>query len=297
MTRVVVTGGTGFLGTPLVERLRADGHRVVIFTRHPRGADDLRWEPEALSTEAVRAIDGAAAVIHLAGASIAGGRWTTQRKALIRDSRVQSTRGLASAILTARQPPPVFISGSAMGIYGSRGDEPLTEDSTPGSGFLAGITVEWEREALAAASATRLVLLRTGLALDRSGGALPQIASPFYFFAGGPLGSGRQYMSWIHRDDWVEVVCWALASASVTGPLNATAPNPVTNREFAKTLGRVLRRPAFMPTPALALRLALGEMADEMLLGGQRVLPAKAQALGFTFRYPRLEPALREALK
>ena len=273
--RVVVAGGTGFLGTPLVERLRGDGHTVTVLAR---GSDVL---------------DGADAVINLAGASIAGGRWTATRKALIRDSRVRTTAALAAAILASRQPPIVFISGSAIGIYGSRGDEPLTEDAPPGSDFLASVAIAWEREALAAAPVTRVVLVRTGLALGQPGGALPQIALPFYFFAGGPMGSGRQYMSWIHRDDWVEMVRWALSNTAVNGPLNATAPNPVTNREFATTLGRVLHRPAFLPTPALALRLALGEMADALLLGGQRVLPAKAQALGFTFRYPLLEPALR----
>ena len=180
-----------------------------------------------------------------------------------------------------------------MGFYGVHQDESLTEASPAGNDFLASVCVEWEREALAAASATRVVTIRTGLALDRSGGALPQIARPFSFFAGGPMGSGHQYMSWIHRDDWVRMVHWAMTNAQVSGPLNAAAPNPVTNREFAKTLGRVLRRPAFVTTPPFALRLALGEMADALLLSGQRILPAKAQSLGFTFRYPQLEPALR----
>ncbi len=291
--RVIVTGGTGFLGGALVERLRGDGHTITVLTRGPTGAGAVHWDPETPSAEWTSTLDGADAVIHLAGASIAGGRWTPKRKALIRDSRVKSTRAVATAIRAARRPPSVFVSGSAMGIYGSRGDEPLTEDSPPGSSVLASVCVEWEREALAAASASRVVLVRTGLALDRSGGALPRIALPFSFFAGGPIGSGRQYMSWIHRDDWVEMVRWALSNSAVSGPLNATAPNPVTNREFAKTLGRVLGRPAFVPTPAFALRLALGEMAEELLLTGQRVLPAKAQSLGCTFRYPLLEPTLR----
>lgn len=292
--RVAVAGGTGFLGGTLVERLRGDGHTVTVLTRGPSGAGRVHWDPEAPTAEWSSTIDGSDAVINLAGESIAGGRWTAARKALIRDSRVKSTRALASAIGAARRPPAVFVSGSAMGIYGSRDDEPLTEDSAPGSDFLASVGIEWEREALAAAPVTRVVLLRTGLALDKSGGALPQIAMPFYFFAGGPLGSGQQYMSWIHRDDWVELVRWSLSNPAVTGPMNATAPNPVTNREFARTLGRVLRRPALVPTPAFALRLALGEMGDALLLSGQRVLPAKAQSLGFTFRYSLLEPALRE---
>ncbi len=291
--RIVVTGGTGFLGGALVERLRGDGHTVTVLTRGRSAAGAVHWDPETAAAEWTSTLDGADAVIHLAGSSIAGGRWTEARKALIRDSRVRSTRALVAAIRAARQPPTVLVSGSAIGIYGPRGDEPLPEDSPPGSGFLAGVCVEWEREALAAASVSRVVLVRTGLALDKSEGALPQIVRPFYFFAGGPIGSGGQFMSWIHRDDWVEMVRWSLSNPAVSGPMNASAPNPVINREFARTLGRVLRRPAFMPTPAFALRLALGEMADELLLTGQRVLPSKAQSLGFTFRYPLLEPALR----
>jgi uncharacterized protein len=293
--RVVITGGTGFLGTPLVERLGGDGHVVTVLSRHPRAAGEVHWDHVTPTGEWTSALGGADAVIHLAGASIAGGRWTPERKALIRNSRVTSTRALAAALLAAKRPPVVFVSGSAMGIYGSRGDERLTEASQPGSDFLASVSLDWEREAQAAAPVTRVVLLRTGLALGRSGGALPQIALPFRLFAGGPLGSGRQYMSWIHRDDWVEMVRWTLSNPAVSGPLNATAPNPVTNREFAAILGRVLRRPALVPTPPFALRLALGrEMADALLLGGQRVLPSNAQSHGFVFRYPLLEPALRE---
>jgi uncharacterized protein len=292
--RIAVTGGTGFLGSALVGRLRGEGHTVTVLTRNPSRPGEIRWSADGPSPEWTSAIEETDAVIHLAGASIAGGRWTASRKALIRDSRVRSTRALAAAILAARRPPSVFISGSALGFYGPHGDEPLTDDSPAGSDFLASVCVEWEREARAAASVTRLVLLRTGLALDKEGGALPQMALPFYFFAGGPLGSGRQYISWIHRDDWVEMVRWALTNGVVTGPLNATAPSPVTNREFARTLGRALHRPSWVTTPALPIRLALGEMADALLLTGQRVLPGKAEALGFKFRFPVLEPALRE---
>ena len=291
--RIVVTGGTGFLGGALVGRLRGDAHTITVLTRGPSGAGAVHWDPETPAAEWTSTLDGADAVIHLAGASIAGGRWTTRRKAVIRDSRVKSTRAVVAAIRAARQPPGVLVSGSAIGIYGSRGDEALTEGSPLGSDFLASVGIEWERAALEAAPVTRVVLVRTGLALDRSGGALPQIALPFYFFAGGPIGSGNQYMSWIHRDDWVEMIRWSLSNDAVSGPLNATAPNPVANREFAKALGGVLRRPGFMPTPAFALRLALGEMAEALLLSGQRVLPAQAQSLGFTFRHPQLEPALR----
>jgi uncharacterized protein (TIGR01777 family) len=290
--RVVIGGGSGFLGAALAERLRARGDEVTVLARHAGKAGEVRWTGDPTSTDWFSSVDGADAVVNLAGAGIADKRWTPQRKTAIRDSRVNATRALVAAITSARRKPAVFLSGSAIGIYGPRGDEAVTEETPPGSDFLARVCVDWEREALVAAPFTRVVLLRTGLALHHSGGALPQMAMPFRLFAGGPVGSGRQYMSWIHRDDWVEMVQWSIATAAVAGPLNLSAPNPVPNREFAQVLGRTLGRPAFMPAPALALRLALGEMA-EALLTGQRVLPARAQALGFTFRYPRLEDALR----
>jgi uncharacterized protein len=297
--RIVIAGGSGFLGSRLRQRLAADGHEVVALTRRPRASGDVAWNPErdagpaeaGHSPEWMRTIDGAGAVINLAGESIAGRRWTAARKAALRDSRIASTRAIAAAIAAAR-PPGVLVNGSALGIYGPHGAEPVTEDTPPGTDFLSGLAVEWEAEARRAEPITRVVLLRTGLVLDRDEGALPQMALPFRLMAGGPLGSGRQFMAWIHVADWVEMTRWAVITSAVTGPLNATAPQPVTNREFAKTLGRVLRRPAVMPAPALALKIVLGEMAD-MLLTGQRVLPARAQALGFAFRYPQLEPALR----
>jgi uncharacterized protein (TIGR01777 family) len=299
--RIVLAGGSGFLGSALRRRLAADGHEVVTLSRRPRGQGDVAWNPDRgdgpaaarRSSDWVHTIDGAGAVINLAGESIAGKRWSPARKAALRDSRIRSTRAIVGAITAAQRPPSVLINGSAIGIYGPHGDEPVTEDTLPGADFLSALAVEWEAEARAAEARTRVVLLRTGLVLDSSGGALPQMALPFKLMAGGPVGSGTQYLSWIHVDDWVEMVAWALRTAAVTGPLNATAPEPVTNREFAKTLGRVLGRPAFMPAPGFALKLLLGEMADALLLTGQRVLPRKAQALGFTFRYPRLEEALR----
>ncbi len=295
--RIVVTGGTGFLGSALVGRLRGEAHEVTVLTRQPQRPGHIGWNPESTSGAWGSMLEGADAVVHLAGESIAGGRWTKRRKARIRDSRIRTTRGLVAAILAAREPPAVLISGSAIGYYGLHGDESLTEAAPAGNDFLASLCVDWEREALAASSATRVVTIRSGLAVDRMGGALPRMAKPFHFFMGGPVGSGRQYMSWIHRDDWVQMVYWAITNQQVTGPLNATAPNPVTNLEFARTLGRVLRRPARITTPPFALRLRFGEMADALLLNGQRVIPAKAESLGFTFRYPQLEPALHEALR
>jgi uncharacterized protein len=296
---ILIAGGTGFLGTALSKQLRADGHRVVILTRRPRGPDEIPWSPterpaqDDSSAEWSRALDGADAVINLAGESIAGQRWTPARKHAIRASRADATRALVSAINSVARVPPIFISGSAIGIYGTLDDQPVSEQAPAGSDFLASVCLEWERLALEAAPRSRVVLLRTGLVLAREGGALPQLALPFRLFAGGPVGTGRQYMSWISVTDWVGMVRWALMTSAVSGPLNLTSPSPVTNAEFARVLGGVLHRPAVMRAPAFALRLALGEMADGLILGGQRVVPAKAQALGFGFTHPTLEPALR----
>jgi uncharacterized protein len=291
--RIVVAGGTGFLGRPLVERLERDGHTVRVLSRRPASAREVAWTPDGAAGPWAAALEDADAVINLAGESIAGGRWTVARKARIRDSRIRATRSLVAAIQQAPRVPAVFLSGSAIGYYGPRGDEPVTEQASAGDDFLAAVCRDWETEALRAAGTTRVVLLRTGIALESDGGALPQMALPFKLFAGGPVGSGRQYYSWIHRDDWVNMVTWALRAGGVSGPLNLTAPTPLPNREFARTLGRVLSRPSFMPAPAFALRIVLGEMAEALLLTGQRVLPAQAQAQGFQFTYPTLEPALR----
>lgn len=289
--RIVLAGGTGFLGTALVRRLRHDGHAITVLTRHPRSTQDVQWNPYGSPASWVHALEDVDAVINLAGAPIAA-RWTAAHKREIWNSRVLATRTLVAAMKSVRRMPPTLINASAVGVYGDRGDEALTEQSASGSGFLASVGREWEKEALSAAPHARVVLLRTGIALDLEGGALPQMALPFRFFAGGPFGSGRQYVSWIHRDDWTAMVSWAVSTDAVSGALNVTAPSPVTNSEFARTLGRVLRRPALMPAPAVALRVVLGEMAD-ILLTGQRVLPAKAHELGFGFSFPLLEPALR----
>lgn len=294
--KVVVAGGTGFLGTPLVAQLCTSGHDVSVLTRRIAAPGQITWSPDGTLGPWAEAIDGADAVINLAGESIAGHRWTPAHKARIRDSRLHATRSIVEAIHAATRKPAVFLNASAVGYYGSRGDDTLTEESAPGDDFLATVCRDWEAEAFQAPRTTRLVLLRTGLPLERTGGALPRIALPFRLFAGGPLGSGRQYWSWIHRDDWIAMTIWALSTSSVSGPLNLTAPTPVRNREFAATLGRVLKRPSFVPAPAFALRLLIGEMADA-LLTGQRVIPAKAEALGFRFQYAVLEPALVAAMR
>lgn len=295
--RVVVAGGTGFLGSALAAQLTAQGHDVVVLTRRPRGPRDVAWNPDGTAGEWASAIDGADAVVNLAGESIAGGWWTAARKRMIDESRMQATRSLVAAIKAATRKPAVFISASAVGFYGARGEEPLTEEASAGTGFLALVCNQWEWEAQAAQSMTRVVLLRTGLVLHRSGGALPAIMRPFKLFGGGPVGSGNQYWSWIHRDDWVGMVRWALAHEEIAGPLNVTAPAPVTNREFASTLGSVLHRPAWFPTPAFVLHLVLGEMADALLLGGQFVVPFKAEWGGYHFKYPTLRSALTAALQ
>src|SRR5262245_34933166 len=298
--RVVVAGGTGFLGAPLVSSLARDGHEVVVLTRGSHGARGsqpanvsfLPWTPNGEAGSWKSAIDGAGAVVNLAGESIAGKRWSAEQKQRILDSRVRATRSLVAAIRQAATPPAVLVSGSAVGYYGPLGDQIVAEDSRPGSDFLAKVCVEWEREAAAAGDRTRLVCVRTGIVLEKDGGALPEMLPPFKFFVGGPVGTGRQYWPWIHRDDWLALVRWSIATPAVSGALNATAPNPVTNAEFAHALGRAMHRPAFMPAPGFALRIMLGEMADGLLLSGQRAVPAKATQAGFTFKYARVEDAL-----
>lgn len=285
--KVVIAGGTGFLGTALATSLRADGHHVIIISRHPQGPDQAAWTDRS-------ALERADAVVNLAGTSLDSGRWTEARKAEILDSRVRATETIVNALSEMSQRPPVFLNQSAVGFYGSHGSEALTEESPPGSDFLASVCVAWEAAAMKAAWMTRVVLLRTGLPLDPSGGALPRLALPFRFFAGGRLGSGEQYWSWIHIDDWIRMVRWAIDERRVSGPLNVTAPAPATNGELANALGHALRRPALAPVPAFALRLLLGEMADAVILGGQRVLPAKATRAGFQFQYPDLESALQQ---
>jgi uncharacterized protein (TIGR01777 family) len=291
--KVVVTGGTGFLGAALVGALRGDGHDVLVLTRRPaRAPGEVQWAPAAGLDVWARSFEGAGAVINLAGEPIAEGRWTAARKRAILSSRLEATSGVVAALRAAGAPGATLLSGSAIGYYGTPGDMPLDESSPGGTDFLATVCREWEAEAREADA--RVVLLRTGLVLARGGGALQQLALPFHLFAGGPLGSGRQVLSWIHRDDWIAMVRWALASPAVQGPLNLTAPAPVTNREMATALGRALHRPSFMPAPAFALRLALGEMAEAMVLNGQRVLPGVAQDNGFKFQYANVDDALDE---
>jgi uncharacterized protein (TIGR01777 family) len=306
--RIVVAGGTGFLGTPLVEAFARRGHTIVVLTRRPAHAPAwayaaepgrvfvVAWSPDGSTGPWASALEGADAVVNLAGESMAVGRWSPARKARLRDSRLLPTRSLVAAILGATRPPSVLVSQSAVGYYGLHGDEVLTEESPAGSDFVATLCVDWEREARAAAPAARVVPLRTGVVLAADGGALERMLLPFRLFAGGAIGSGRQYMSWIHRADWIALTRCAVENP-IDGAVNATSPNPVTNREFAAALGRALGRPAVLRAPGFAMRLAFGEMAEAMLLGGQRVIPARAIDQGFEFRHPEIGPALAAVIK
>ncbi len=263
---------------------------MTVLTRRVTGRNQARWSPGDPSPEATRVLAGADAVVNLVGSSIAGGRWTANIKAEILSSRVEATRALAAEIRTSER-PVTFLSGSAVGYYGCTDDTPLTERSPGGTDFLADVCRAWEGEALEAGPNARVVLLRTGIVLSKEGGALPQLALPFRLFAGGPAGSGRQYMSWIHERDWVAMTLWAL-TAPVSGPMNLTAPEPVTNEVFSTAIGRALHRPSWLRAPASALRLGLGEMADALILGGQRVMPRVALDGGFTFAHVRVDDAL-----
>jgi hypothetical protein len=301
--KLVIAGGTGFLGNPLAWTWAEEGHDVRVLTRalppgearHEPGTGSpgisrVGWSPDGTPAPEV---DGAAAVINLAGESIAGKRWSPARKQALRDSRIHPTRSLVAAIAAAATPPPVFISASGAGYYGDRGSETLSEQAPAGEDFLAHLCVEWEAEAQKAARpGVRIACLRTGLVLEKTGGALPELARPFRFFAGGPIGSGRQYMPWIHRHDWIEMVRWIVDTPAVAGPVNVAAPHPVTNADFARALGRALHRPALLPAPRFALKIVAGEIADA-LLASQRAVPGVALANGYHFRYPEIEIALR----
>jgi len=288
--RVLVTGGTGFIGRAVCHALRGAGHAVTIVSREPAG-DAIGWDAVG---QAVAAAD---ALVNLAGEPIAGGRWGSARKEAILQSRVGATRALVDAAGLAASRPKVLVSASAVGYYGARDDEPVDETAGPGTGFLAEVCQAWEREASRAeAFGLRVVRLRLGMVLAGDGGALGRMVPPFRAFVGGPLGTGEQWVSWVHRGDVTGLVVEALVNEAYRGPINATAPEPVRNRDFTAALGRVLTRPAAIRIPAMLLRLALGEMAD-MLLTGQRVLPRAAERLGYRWQYPEVLGALRASVR
>ena len=292
---VLMSGATGLLGTVLIPELGARGHRVTRLTRSPRSADDVSWDPETGKIDG--ALTGTEAVIHLAGESIAEGRWTPEKKRRIIESRRKGTRLLAESIAALPAPPSVMVSTSADGYYGDRGNELLTEESGPGSGFLAEVCREWEAAADPAREAgIRVVHPRTGIVLTPKGGALGRTLFIFKLGAGGKVGSGRQYWSWVALDDVVGSFVYALENKAVSGPANVCSPNPVTNAEYTRVLGRVLNRPTVFPVPATAARVALGGVADELLLASKRMVPTRLEDAGYEFRYPHLEGALRHLL-
>lgn len=295
---ILVSGSHGLIGSALVPALAARGDRVVRLVRTAKTSspDAIAWDPGSGWVDAT-ALEGTDAVIHLAGENIAAGRWTPAKKARIRDSRVRGTRTIATALARLSRRPGVLLCASAAGYYGNRGEEILVEDSAPGVGFLADVCREWEAAAGPARDAgIRVVHLRNGIVLSPTGGALAALLPVFRLGLGGRLGSGRQFMSWIALDDEVRAIVHALTRDDLRGPVNFVSPNPVTNAEFTVTLARVLRRPALFTTPARLLRLALGEVAGE-LLGSQRVHPARLLAAGYTFRHPELESALRHLME
>ncbi len=294
--RFLVTGGSGFIGQALCRSLVDDAHRVNVLTRDPDRARHLLPGQVRLITrfEEAGEVD---AVINLAGEGLADRRWTPARKQVLRESRVGTTRRLIEWMQAGSHAPRVLVSGSAIGWYGSRGDELLDETATPGEDFGAQLCRDWEAQAVRAEGmGVRACRIRTGVVLDRDGGALKKMLLPFRLGLGGPMGDGRQWMSWIARSDLVALIRWLADNETATGVFNATAPQPVINAEFAATLAHTLRRPALLPTPGFVLKLLFGEMAD-LLLTGQRVMPKRALAAGFTFRYERLADALADILK
>lgn len=294
--RISVTGSSGLIGSALVPALTAEGHEVARVVRSATAGGAWRWDPGAGHVDA-RAVNGMDAVVHLSGENIAAGRWTAARKARIRDSRRHGTRVMAEAVAGADPRPKALLCASAMGFYGDRGDESLTEASAPGRGFLPEVSREWEAACAPARDrGVRVVHLRFGIVLSPAGGALAKMLLPFRLGVGGVVGSGRQWWSWVSLDDVLGAIRHALVTPGLAGPVNVTAPNPVTNADFTRTLGRVLSRPTLFPVPAFAARLAFGEMADALLLASARVVPERLLQTGYAFRHPELEPALRHLL-
>ena len=296
--RILLTGSSGLIGSELVPFLRGAGYSVTRLVRRPahEGGKELAWDPaeRKLEPAALEAFD---AVIHLGGVNIAERRWSTEFKQQFLESRVESTRLLATTLAGLRHPPQVLICASAVGFYGDRGEETLDEQAPPGTGFLPSVCRAWEGATkVAADKGIRVANLRIGVVLSAAGGALAKMLTPFKLGLGGRIGSGRQYMSWIALDDVVEAIHHVLLNDELSGPVNTTSPNPITNAEFTQTLGRVLGRPTLFPVPAFAARLAFGEMADALLLSSERVVPAKLTQSGFAFRYPELILALRHIL-
>jgi len=299
--KILISGATGLIGRALCHVFNEDGHTIVGVSRSSRKPSGLnvgemyQWDSQA-GPPPEAALDQVDAVINLAGEPIAAKRWSDQQKKSIRDSRIVTTRNLVEGMRRAKRKPEVFVSSSAVGYYGNRGDDRLEETSPPGRGFMSEVCQEWEREAARASElGIRVVFVRTGVVLSADGGALEKMLPPFKMGAGGRLGSGKQWFPWIHIDDIVGIFRHSIVNAKATGPINGAAPQPATNAEFTRELGHALHRPAFLPVPEIALRILMGEMAD-VLFDSQRVIPAAALASGYEFRYPQLGPALADVL-
>jgi uncharacterized protein len=296
--KVLVSGSHGLVGRAFIKSLLNRGDTVSRLVRAaPSGSNDIEWYPNQDQIDAGR-LNGFDAVVHLAGENIASGRWSPEKKARIRESRIKGTQLLSGALAQTSQPPRVFVSASAIGFYGNRGDEVLTEQSAAGNDFLAGVCKEWEQAAESAAEkGIRLVKARFGIILDKDGGALAKMLPPFRMGIGGRIGDGKQWMSWIALADVVGALEFVIENQALSGPVNFVAPNPVTNATFTSALGRILGRPTFLPVPAFGARLAFGEMADALLLSSQRVEPKRLNDTAFRFRYSNLNDALSEILK
>jgi uncharacterized protein (TIGR01777 family) len=296
--RILITGSTGLVGTALQTSLRSQGHELLLASRsEPKNAEQIQWTIEEGFSDPER-LEGVDAVVHLAGESVSGLRWTDEKKKAIRDSRVLGTRNVVNALSKLKERPKVLVAASAIGFYGERGDEELTESSAAGDTFLAEVSREWEGEARRAEDAgIRTVLLRTGIVLSKDGGALGTMLLPFKFGVGGVVGSGKQWMSWISMDDHIAVINYAIENENIRGAVNSVSPNPVTNEQFTKAMGDVLYRPTFIPLPEFVVSMALGEMGDALLLSSERVLPQRLLAAGFEFKYPEIRSALEHAIQ
>jgi uncharacterized protein (TIGR01777 family) len=298
--RVIITGGSGLIGRALTDNLIANRHEVVILSRNPDQVRDLPVSVKVIRWDGASAdgwghlADGAKAIVNLAGESIADGRWTDERKRQLYESRIKAGQAVVEAVKTTQVKPSIVLQASAVGYYGPRNGQEILEDTPPGNDFLAQLCVDWETSTAPVEElGVRRVILRTGIVLSTAGGALPRMLLPFKMFAGGPLGSGQQWFPWIHLADEVAAIRFLMEHPQASGPFNLTAPQPLTNAQFGRILGRVIGRPALMPTPSLALKLAFGEMST-VLLDGQQATPHRLQELGFKFNYPQAEPALKE---